>query len=488
MAGAGITIVGLGPGDPGQLTRQAWDVLVQAGEVYVRTRQHPVLAGLPAQLVVHSFDALYEQGDTFEAVYAAIIERILELGRRPQGVTYAVPGHPYVAEATGPEIVHRAALAGLPVRVIAGLSFLEPVVTALALDPFPRLALVDAMELSTAHHPHFPPNQPALVAQIYSPLIAAEVKMTLLAVYPDDHPVRLVHAAGTPAETVESLALYEIDRSPKLGLLSTLYVPPLPGGTAFEDFQEIVAHLRAPEGCPWDREQTHTSLRNNLLEECYEALQALDEENQVDMAEEFGDLLLQIVLHAQIASEEGSFRMGDIIRGISSKLVRRHPHVFGDVKVDGVGGVLKNWEILKAEERKANGLEKVKGLLDGVPVALPSLNQAQDIQDRAARVGFDWPEISGVEAKIGEELEEIHTAPTPEARAGEVGDLLFAVVNLARWYKVDAESALRQTNLRFRRRFSFIEKAARQQNRELSSLSFEEMDHLWEAAKDLESE
>ncbi len=478
----GITLLGLGPGDPTHLTRQAWEVLTAAAEVWLRTRQHPAVAGLPAALELHSFDSLYETGEDFEAVYAAIVEQVLALGRRPQGVIYAVPGHPFVAEATGPEILRRARADGLPVRVVDGVSFLEPVFAALGLDPFPRLALVDALELSLNHIPLFPPDAPALIAQIYSQMVAAEVKMTLTAVYPDEHPVRLVHAAGTSQEQVEDLPLYAIDRSPHLGLLTALYLPPLGEGTSFEAFQEVIAALRAPDGCPWDREQTHATLRPHLLEEAYEALDAIDSGNPQEMAEEFGDLLLQIVLHAQIANEEGEFGMAEVLKGIREKIIRRHPHVFGEVQVEGVGDVLQNWEKIKAAERQENGDEE-KGLLDGVPLALPALSQALEYQDRAARVGFDWPVIEGVLDKIAEEIEEVRQASDPAMLADELGDLFFALVNLARWKNVDAESALRATNLRFKKRFAYIEAAARRQGRRVSDLSLEEMEALWQEAK-----
>jgi tetrapyrrole methylase family protein/MazG family protein len=478
----GITLLGLGPGDPSLLTRQAWELLQDIDEIYLRTRQHPAVEGFPPHLQVHSFDALYEQGESFEAVYARIVEQVLALGRRPEGVVYAVPGHPFVAEATGPEIARRARLEGLTVRIVEGLSFIEPVLTALGADLLPHTALVDALELATAHMPPFPPDAPALVAQIHSREVASDVKLTLMGAYPDDHPVRLVHAAGTPQALVEELPLYAIDRSGHIGLLSALYIPPLGEGTSFEAFQELTAHLRAPHGCPWDREQTHHSLRTHLLEETYELLSALDAGDVEGMREELGDLLLQIVLHAQIGSEEGEFDMAQVLQGIHAKIVHRHPHVFGGVAVSGAGEVLLNWERLKADERTANGKADAS-LLDSLPPALPALVQAEEYQKRAARVGFDWPEIQGVMNKVAEEMGEVQAAADDDQRAAELGDLLFAIVNLARWHSVDAESALREANARFLKRFKHIEDTARRQGRPLNEMTLKEMDELWEEAK-----
>ncbi len=479
----GITILGLGPGNPDHLTLQAKNWLGQISEIYLRTAQHPTVSAFPASLSVVSFDEYYENGDSFEAVYEKIVNKILELGQRSEGVTYAVPGHPFVAEATAPAIVKRAREAGIKVQIIEGLSFLEPVFSALEIDPYPDLSLVDAIELGRLHHPSFPPSSPALICQIYSRPVAADLKLTLMAVYPDEYPVKLVHAAGTDRQVVEELCLYEIDRSELIGLMTVLYLPALDQYSSFESFQEIIARLRAPDGCPWDREQTHLSLRPHLLEETYEALSAMDEENLDGMLEEFGDVMLQVVLHSQIASEDGEFRMSDILEGVSRKLIRRHPHVFGNVKVDGSDGVIVNWEKIKEGERKAKKVEKVKGLLDGVPLSLPSLAQALAYQDRASRVGFDWHSIDGVLEKVVEELDELKNAASDEARAEEMGDLFFSIVNLARWYKIDAESSLRATNLKFLKRFRYIEQKAHEANRSLAQMTLEEMDVCWEEAK-----
>lgn len=484
---AGITILGLGPGSADLITVEARAWLEKISELYVRTAQHPAVQGLSARMSVHSFDALYEEHASFDETYENIVQQVLRLGGRPQGVTYAVPGHPYVAEATSPEIVRRAKEKGIPVRVIEGLSFLEPVFTALALDPFPFLTLMDALELGQRLQPQFPPSSPLLVTQIYSRMIASEVKMALSSVYPDEVMVRLVHDAGTAQCRVQALPLYEIDRQNEIGLRTVLYVPALPAETSFEDFQEVIARLRAPDGCPWDREQTHLSLRRYLVEETYELLDALDQEDPEKTAEELGDLLLQVVLHAQIGTEEGEYSMNDVLAGINRKLVRRHPHVFGDVQVSGADGVLKNWEAIKAEERKGKShTHSGAGLLNGLPSALPALNLAQEIQSRAARVGFDWDSIAPVYEKVVEEYHEVKEAAGGPRIEAEIGDLLFAAVNLARWLKVDAETALRSANTRFKKRFAHIEKRAAETGRTLGEMTLAEMDRFWDEAKENE--
>ena len=479
---AGIILVGLGPGDPELMTRQAWQVLASADEVYLRTRQHPAVSVLPSGVQVHSFDELFDDEHDVGAAAGRIVEQVLSLGRRPQGDIYAVPGHPLVSEQTSAAIARRAQREGLPLQVIAGISIIDAALAALGVDLLPHTAVVDALELAGAHVPPFSPAAPAVIARLSSAALAAAVRQTLSAVYPAEQRVLLVHAPGQPEEKVEERALREIDQSEATGPLTVLYVPALGAASSFEGFQEIIAHLRAPDGCPWDREQTHHSLRQNLLEETYELLAALDDMDPLAMREEFGDLLLQIVLHAQIAAEAGEFNINDVLHGIHTKIVRRHPHVFGDVRVEGTQGVLENWERLKEKERQAAGKPE-KGLLDGVSVALPALVQAEQYQQRAARVGFDWPEIQGVWDKVSEELEEVRQAATPQEQEAEIGDLLFAIVNLARWLKVDSESALRAANQRFKRRFSQIEQNARLQGRSTADLTLDEMEALWQKAK-----
>jgi len=246
----------------------------------------------------------------------------------------------------------------------------------------------------------------------------------------------------------------------------------------FDTLVNIVAKLRAPDGCPWDRKQTHASLRRHLLEECYEVLEALDDGNTEKLCYELGDLLMQVVLHAQIAAEAGEFELGDVINSINTKLIHRHPHVFGSLKVKDASEVLVNWEALKEEERGSE-----VSMLDNVPKQMPALSYSQEIQDRVARVGFDWEDIDGIIDKLAEEVSEFKRADSRERRAGEFGDLLFTLANIARRLGVDLESALRQANQRFYRRFAYMEELCRQRGLNLSRLSFNEQNALWEEAK-----
>ena len=479
-----ITILGLGPGDPAHLTRQAWQVLSQADEVYLRTSRHPTVTGLPAHLTIHSFDHLYETLGDFDSVYEAIAEQVISLGKRPEGVLYAVPGHPLVGEASVQRILVRARDQGMPVRLVEGLSFVEPVLSVLRMDGLAGLQLADATDLAAAHHAPLDPDRPALIGQLYGQQLASEVKLTLMNSYPDDHPVTLVRAAGTGGNTLASVPLYELDRGQQIDHLTTLFVPPLPHPGGLPTFQQTVARLRAPDGCPWDREQTHQSLRANLLEEAYEVLAALDAEDDDKLCEELGDLLMQIAMHVQIATDAGTFRFADVIGRIDAKLKRRHPHVFGDVEVDGTADVLRNWEAIKVSERAASEEEGVlHSRLDGVPAILPSLARAQVLGDRAARAGFDWPDLEGVLEKVAEEVAELQVVKDQEARAWELGDLLFSLVNVARWLEVDAESALRDTCHRFVQRYARMEQAARARGLDLASLPLDEQDSFWEEVK-----
>lgn len=423
-----ITIVGLGPGDPGLLTKAAWDLLHAAEELYVRTEQHPTLAALPSELAIHSFDAIYSGADDFASVYQQIAAEIIRLGSRPQGVIYAVPGDPAVGEATTWLIRELAAARGLAVRVLSGVSFVEPACLALGIDPLARdgLQVVDAMVVAAGHAPPFDTSRPALLAQCYSRALASDVKLILLPSYGEQHLVTVLAAAGTAQQHMHTLPLFELDRGVDFDHLTTLYVPPAGPYAAYSRLQEIVAHLRAPEGCPWDREQSLQTLRKDLLEELYELLEALDREDDAQIGEELGDATLALAMLAQVAAEEERFRWPQVMEQVCQKLIRRHPHVFGDVAVSSVEEVLANWAAIKeaeGKEKKANGDGQKSSVLDSVPRALPALSLASKYQSRLAR--------AGVEVDLGD--------------ADPIGLTLWELVAEARAAEVDAETALRET-------------------------------------------
>ena len=246
----------------------------------------------------------------------------------------------------------------------------------------------------------------------------------------------------------------------------------------FDALEAIIARLRAPDGCPWDRKQTHASLRGSLLSECYEVLAALDEGDSAKLRDELGDLLMQIVLHAQIAGEEGEFELGEVIEGINKKLIRRHPHVFGSRKVKDAEEVALNWEELKEEEREPGA-----SVLESVPGAMPALGYSQEVQRRVAHLGFDWKDIDGIIDKLAEEVGEFREAESRAEKAAEFGDLLFTLANIALRMGIDAEAALREANRRFYRRFGYMEELCRQRGLKFGELSFDEQNALWAEAK-----
>ena len=479
----GVIIVGLGPGDREYWTLEADQILSTATEVYLRTVHHPSTAAIVAR--THSFDSWYEANGDLETTHHRIAAEIVGLGQRPAGVIYAVPGHPAIGQATVSRIQTLAATSKLPVRMVAGLSPIEPALTALGIDRSSQLQIAEAAEIAANHHPALEPDRPALITMLHGRPLAARIKRTLLNAYSDKLVVTLIQAAGTDLARTSSCQLGSLDGQIQLNdQLTMLYLPADISQGGFSTLQETIAHLRAPHGCPWDREQTHQTLRPFLIEETYEVLEALDSEDPAALAEELGDLLLQVVLHTQIAIDTGEFKMGEVIDHINRKLRRRHPHVFGEVVVNGVSEVTTNWEAIKQAEKAAKGQSGERpSTLDGIPAALPALAQALAVSNRAVRVGFEWPDIEGIMDKIIEEAREISEAADPRQLEAEIGDLLFSVVNLARWQQVDPESALRATNARFSRRFRHMEQAAALQGRRLTDLTLDEMENLWTAAK-----
>jgi tetrapyrrole methylase family protein/MazG family protein len=301
-------------------------------------------------------------------------------------------------------------------------------------------------------------------------------RAVLAALYPPSHALtRLSDGATVTLEALDDTALVADD-----WLVSPL--SPVDNLASPHGMAAISARLRAPDGCPWDRNQTHLTLRPYLLEEAYETVDAIEHGSPADLAEELGDLLLQVILHAQFAAEEGAFDLTDVYRSIAGKIVRRHPHVFGEVTADGVEQVIRNWETIKADERAERGKERTDAF-GGVARALPALPGSREIQERASALGWDWEAIEGVWEKLGEELDELRTASTDDEVLHELGDVLFALVNLARWMKVDPEEALRAANHRWLARYRRVERLAAERGVDLASLSLADKDVLWDEVK-----
>lgn len=483
MPAGRIWVVGLGPGPLELLSWGAVRALQEADRVLVRTARHPTVAHLAELgITVRPLDEIYERAPDMGQVYRLLAEEVMKQAEGGR-VAYAVPGHPTVGETSVALILQEAPSRGLQVSVTPAVSALDVVLAAVQADPLDGLSVCDAQALPARPDPAVA----GLYLQVDDRLRAGDLKLWLLDTYPADHQVAVVSAASLPEQAVRRLPLAELDGGEYFDHLTTVYVPPLPEGArkaTLPDLVELMARLRAPEGgCPWDREQTHQSLRHCLLEECHEVLEALDEGNPAHLQEELGDLLLQILFHAELAQEEGEFDMTAVMEGLRRKLVHRHPHVFGESAARSAEAVLAQWERLKREAKP----ERTSALGEW-PGSLPALMQAMLVQKRAARVGFDWPDYQGPLAKVREETDELLAEWARPARSGEkleweAGDLLFAVVNLCRFMGVDAEQALRGGVSRFVGRFHQIERAAREQGRALADMSLDEMDALWEDAK-----
>ena len=445
----------------------------------LRTERHPIASYLRSrQIDFHSLDRHYETAQSFEDAYRAAAREVLDLAKEKGEVVYAAPGHPFVGETVSRLLVELGPGEGVSVEVSPSVSFLDVLFAVLRLDPLAGLQVLDAFslenaEISTAGH--------LVVGQVYHRHLASEVKLHLLHRYPADHPVTIVYGQG--AERLVEVPLAELDRQ-EFDHMTSVYVPPARpvAAGAFQRSVELMARLRGPGGCPWDREQDHLSLRRHLLEEAHEVLEAVEEGRPEELREELGDLMLQILFHAQIEAEEGHFTIYDSLDVLNDKLVRRHPHIFGEVEVSSSAEVVANWERIKRREKGR------RSYLDGVPHSLPALLYAQQIQAKAARIGFDWPHVGQVFSKLEEELGELREALDGKGDISqEIGDVLFTVINLARHQEVDTETALRDTVRRFRRRFLHMERIAEEEKERLEDLPLARLDRLWEVAKQEEA-
>lgn len=534
-----ITIVGLGPGAAGNLSLETMELLQGCKQVILRTAVHPTVEELRKRNVSFtSCDDLYEKSASFEEVYTKVVERVLTAAEADD-VVYAVPGSPLVAERTVVLMRDAAKAQGKQLVIKPAMSFLDLAYVDLGIDPIAGLRIIDAQDFEAIADGG---NYPLMITQVYSQLVASDLKLALMENLPDEYEIFFLRNLGLPDEECRSIQLFELDRQPNIDHLTSVYVPPLAVNVdgimefgadddadfvilndedkytfassdnhdefhceyddlmedeydelettaSYDDFDiqplaDVIKTLREPGGCPWDIEQTHASIRSNMIEEVYEYLEAVDAEDYDGMREELGDVLMQVVFHARMAQEAGHFDLQDIIDEVVDKLIRRHPHVFGDTHVDGSDEVLVNWEAIKKQEKTER-----KHVLDGVTQGLPALLRAYKVQSKAAKVGFDWNDVKDVWAKVEEELSELREAINAGDKAAaeaELGDVIFAIVNYARFNKIEPETALNGTNNRFTKRFNHVEQRVLESGKTWEEFSLAELDKFWDEAKAME--
>jgi len=467
-----ITVTGLGPGDFDRIPETVRSILLdRVRMVILRTIDHPAAEQLAGMRDVVTCDDLYESSGTFEGVYAAIAERVMTSGAEGP-VVYAVPGSPMVGEFA----VRLLLSSGVGIEVIPAESFVDAILAEVGYDPFDRgLQILNGHELPDP----LVLDKPTIVGHLDRPEIMAEVAAEMARVLPEEATVTVFAGIGSADAIRAETPPDDVDPS-LAGFRTSMFVDAEPGG--------LIGAVRTMrilrEECPWDREQTHQSLVKYLIEESYELIDAVsrlraEEPDWVGYAaieDELGDVLLSVLFHAAIARENGAFDIDDAAEVMRQKLVRRHPHVFGDVEVGSAADVKRNWDEIKDVERGEARLSN----MDGVPTGIPAIHRAAKIQNRAAKVGFDWAEAAEVIPKVREELDELEAVLDDHDRAeSELGDVLFSVINLARHLGLDGEVALRRAIDRFESRFRSMEAVG-----PVDGMSLDELNERWEQAKE----
>lgn len=479
-----IVVVGLGPGDISSLTLGAIEKISSGNKVFLRTEKHPTVKYLDEKKIVYSsYDYVYEEQQSFEKVYEFIVEDLVKKSQEYKAITYCVPGHPLVAEKTVAMLIELEKKQSIELEIIPGLSFIEPIILAVGHDPINGLKVIDGLNI---HETNVDINIDCIITQVYDKMRASELKLSLMEIYGDEHEVYVINSAGIKhEEKILRIPLYELDRVEDISFLTSVYVPRIKNKTRYDinDLLRIMERLRGKEGCPWDAEQTHISLREYVIEEAYEVVDTINNDDMDALADELGDLLLQVVFHSQIGKEEGYFNFWDVTSNICNKLIHRHPHVFLDKTANNVSEALKSWNDMKAEEKS---ILSYTDRLKDIPKSLPSLMRSYKVQQRAADVGFDWDDASGAIEKLYEELDEVMAEiknNDKDSLESEIGDLIFAIVNVCRFEDINPENAINRTIEKFVERFEFIETESKKMGLDLKDMTLKEMDFMWNKAK-----
>ncbi len=482
-----IYILGLGPGDVNSLTLGVVDRIKSGDKNFLRTEKHPSVKYFKDNDIAYeSYDYVYEKEEEFIDVYGHIVDDLIEKAKENKIINYLVPGNPMVAEKTV-EILLQKEDENLEIELLTGISFIEPVIELVKKDPITGLKIMDGIDF---HIKDIDINLDCIITQVYNRRVASDIKLVLSDVYGDKYEIYLINNAGVKGkEEIYKIPIFELDRFDNIGSLTSIYIPKVDKITKkIYDVSDIIYTmdiLRGEEGCPWDREQTHKSIRESVIEEAYEVADAIDRDDVDGLVEELGDLFLQIIFHCQIGLEEGDFNFYNVTTELNKKLIYRHPHVFKEKKVEKYDEVVYNWNKLKFEDRN---ISTYTDILRDTP-RLPSLMRSFKVQERANKIGFDWDSVDGALDKVKEEYQEVIES-IDDIEGGDVykteeelGDLLFAVVNVCRFLNVNPEVALNRTVNKFIDRFEIMEMKSRQIGKKLEDMTLEEMDILWNEAK-----
>lgn len=477
-----IKLVGLGLGNVDTLTVLAYREIREAKRLFLRTEKFPIVEYLNKENInFESYDYAYEKIEDFDKLYEFIARDVIEKSKQVGEIVYAVPGHPLVAEKSVTRIIELCKKEKIEYKIIAATSLVDALMEYLEIDLSDDVKISDAFEIQSKV---FNKRDNLIVTQIYNQLIASEVKLRLLDFYDDETEITYIKINKDGVFESRKLNLYELDQQDDMDHTTIVFIKQdYENKKDFFDLLEIIDILRSPNGCPWDMEQTHQSIKRELLEESYEVLDAIESNDLYALEEEIGDVLLHVVFHSSIAKENAEFTIADVINGICNKMIGRHQHVFKDKRELTSKDVLISWDETKKKEK---GFETVTDEMMAVAKALPALVKATKVQKKAARVGFDFSCVEDAMDKVIEELNEIKDVYNTEKLSRieeEVGDLIFSVVNVARLLKIDSEKALESTIFKFINRFSFIEKTAILKGKDLTNMSLEELDMLWEEIK-----
>ncbi|WP_347372405.1 nucleoside triphosphate pyrophosphohydrolase [Clostridium saudiense] len=478
-----IKIVGLGPGSPDALTIGAVRALEESKNLYFRTEKHPTVDYLKKGLTsFKTCDNYYEEGNSFDEVYSNIANEMIEEYKKCGELVYAVPGHPLVAERSVLNLINLCNENNIEYKILPAVSFVDAMMDRLQIDPIEGLKIIDAFDIKNQI---LDKRIGTIITQVYNVLIASEVKLELLEYYNDETEIYYVRAAGIEGEeSIRKIPLYELDMQEDIDYLTSVYIPKdINNKKDFYDLINTIEILRGEDGCAWDREQTHESIKNSLIEEAYETVEAIEGDNIDGLIEELGDVLLQVVFHSVIGKEDGYFNISDVIEAITTKMIYRHPHVFGNVVADSSKEVLENWDELKKKEKNYETLTEE---IEGIAKTLPALTKAHKVQKKVSKVGFDFEDVNEAVKKIEEEINEVldvYKSNNMEKIINEVGDLLFACVNVARLLNVDEEEALNKSIKKFVKRFKFVEENLLKQDKNLNDSTLDEMNALWEDSK-----